>query len=158
MERSGASSIVARLTGDHALGIALLAGAVFLFWEASRLPLGTLRAPGPAMFPGALAVVLGFAAILTIIGGRHAARLAALSWPEARHAAQIMAVCAAGAFALERLGYRATSFAILFALLTVVERKPIASSCLVAAGVSLGSYALFASLLKVPLPIGVLGF
>ena len=60
-------------------------------------------------------------------------------------------------FALERIGYRLTMIALLVFILGVVERKQALPTALVALGFAYGSYFMFATLLKVQLPLGPWG-
>ena len=59
---------------------------------------------------------------------------------------------------MERLGYRLTVLLLLAFILGVVERKRPTLVAAMALGLSLGTFFLFGSLLKVPLPRGPLGF
>lgn len=145
---------------DRVSGIALVALALFVLEETvrQRLPLGSLANPGPAYFPGVLAcLVLAAGVALTVLGGA-GPRFASLQWREWRHALAILATIAFCALALERLGYRLTVFVALAFLLGYVERKPLAATFVLAAGLALGTFALFDTLLRVPLPRGPFGF
>ena len=138
-------------------GSALILLAVVTAWETRRLPLGTLHNPGPGYMPLLLALILGALGIVVILRGGSSPPLAALRWPEARHAAAILLGCGFAAFALEWLGYRLTVIVLLAFLLGVMERKSPAVLAAVALGLSLGSFFLFSNLLKVPLPRGPWG-
>ena len=70
----------------------------------------------------------------------------------------ILVVCAFGAFALERLGFRLTMIAVLIVFLGVIERRNPLAAAAVAIGFALASYFLFATLLKVQLPRSPWGF
>jgi hypothetical protein len=61
-------------------------------------------------------------------------------------------------FATERLGYRLTVLLMLGFLSKVVERRGWVQSLVFAFGLSFGSFFLFYTLLRVPLPEGPLGF
>ncbi len=130
--------------------------ALFTIEESWRLklPLGNLQNPGPAYVPALLAALLfGFAILIIVFGGR-SQLMAGVSWSEWRHAVAILAVCAFMALALERLGYRITIFAALAFLLGVVERRSMVATVAFAGVFSVASYYLFATLLRVPLPLG----
>ena len=145
------------LTTDRVAGAALALLALVVFWESRKLPLGSLSKPGPAYMPAALAaVLLAFGIALVVVGGR-AAKLAAVGWSEWRHAVAIFAVCAFAAWALERLGYRATVTVALAFLLGVVERKGVVFTAAFSLALALGSFLLFDTLLRVPLPRGPFG-
>lgn len=145
------------LTTDRVAGAALALLALVVFSESRKLPLGSLSKPGPAYMPVALAaVLLAFGIALVVVGGR-AAKLAAVGWSEWRHAVAIFAVCAFAAWALERLGYRATVTVALAFLLGVVERKGVVFTAAFSLALALGSFLLFDTLLRVPLPRGPFG-
>jgi putative tricarboxylic transport membrane protein len=145
------------LTTDRVAGAALALLGVLVIVESRSLPFGTLRNPGPGFMPVALALVLLAFGVAIAALGAAAPRVSAIGWSEARHAVVILAVCAATTFALERLGYRLSMLLALFVLLRLVEGKSLLASAVFAAGMAFGSYFLFDTLLRVPLPRGPLG-
>ena len=145
------------LTRDRVAGIALIIFALAIAWESRALPLGTWRNPGAAYMPLLTAVLLGLMGLLVAMRGGGPA-LAAVEWPEVRHALLLLGSCAFAAAALERLGYRITTAILVVFFLGVMERKHPAAVLAVALGLSLGSFYLFSDLLRVPLPRGPWGF
>jgi len=146
------------LTIDRAAGAALAVFALVVLWESRRLPLGSLSNPGPAYMPVGLAVLLLFGGIGIAVLGSGSAPLSSLGFRgEWRHTVAIFAACAFCAVGLERLGYRLTIFVALLFLLFVVERKGAVPSLVFAAGFAAGTFLLFDTLLRVPLPRGPLG-
>jgi hypothetical protein len=145
------------LTRDRVAGIVLVLAAAAIAWESRVLPLGTLYRPGAAYMPLVTAAALGFTGMLIALRGGGPS-LRALAWPEVRHAAFLLAACAFAAWALERLGYRLTVALMVAFFLGVMERRPPLAVLAVALGLSLGSYYLFANLLRVPLPLGPWNF
>ena len=145
---------IGRLSGA---GLAVLALLVVEETWRQRLPLGSVASPGPAYFPGVLALLLLAAgvAVAALAGGP---RVSSLDWTEWRHGVAIFATCAFCALALERLGYRLTIFVALGFLVGVVERKSSIATLGFAAALALGTFWLFDTLLRVPLPRGALGF
>lgn len=146
-------SRIARLNGDRLAGAALVVVALVIAWESRRYPLGRLGNPGPGFAPLALAVLMALLGGIVALRGRAVPALVAMGWSEAGRAAIILLACGFAALALERLGYRLTIFALLVVLLGLVERRPLVVVVILAAALSLGSYFLFADLLKVPLPL-----
>ena len=145
------------LTKDRIAGAALALFALAVIWESRTLPLGTFRVPGPAFMPVLLAtLLLIFGVLLAATGGR-AERFRSLRWEELPHAAAILAVCAFSALALERLGYRLTVLLVLAFLVKVVEKRSWLVAAVFALAVSFGSFYLFYTLLRVPLPLGPWG-
>jgi hypothetical protein len=146
------------LTTDRVAGAALVLVALLALVDSRGLPLGTLRNPGPAYMPVVLAgglLVLG--AFIAATGGR-APRAGDVGWREWRHALAIVVVGAFAAWGLERLGYRLTILLALLTLLGLVERKRLIVTVLAALGLAFGTFHLFATLLRTPLPRGPLGF
>jgi hypothetical protein len=150
------------LTTDRVAGGALFAIGVFVICESllsrRRLPLGTLHTPGPAYVPVVLALLLVVFGLVVVLLGARAPRLASVGWREWRHAAGIFVACAFCAFALERLGYRLTMTFAVLALLAVVERRGLLFSVLFAVGLAFGTFFLFDTVLRTPLPRGAFGF
>ncbi|HEX2115448.1 MAG TPA: tripartite tricarboxylate transporter TctB family protein [Alphaproteobacteria bacterium] len=141
------------LTRERVAGIVLVLAAAAIAWESRVLPLGTWRNPGAAYMPLLTAVVLGLTGIVIALRGG-GPTLQALAWPEARHAALLLAACAFAAWALERLGYRLTTAIMALFFLAVLERRNPIAAVIVALALSFGSFYLFSELLRVPLPRG----
>jgi hypothetical protein len=137
--------------------LALLALVVVEECWRGRLPFGTLASPGPAYVPVLLAVLLFVSGILLAAFGRGAIAGGAAGWGAWRHTVAIVATCAFVALALERLGYRITIVAACVFLIGVVERQRPLPTALVAIGLAAGTYWLFDTLLRVPLPRGPFG-
>ena len=145
------------LTTDRVAGAALALLSLVVVWESRRLPLGSLRNPGPAYMPVALAIVLlGFGALLVALAGK-APALSSVGWTEWRHTVAIFVVCAFAALALERLGFRVTITLSLAFLLRVVERKGSIFTAVLSIAFAVGAFLLFDTFLRVPLPRGPLG-
>src|SRR5256885_15645062 len=74
---------------DRASGIALAALALLVLEETwrQRLPVGSIANPGPAYFPGVLALLLLVAGAALTAGAHAGARRASLQWREWRPAA-----------------------------------------------------------------------
>jgi len=145
------------LTTNRVAAVALALLAVVVLFESRKLPLGSLHNPGPAYMPVLLALALLGLAILVAAWGGAGSGLRAVGWSEWRHAAAILGTCAFAAIALERLGYRLTMAISLGFLIGVVERKGVILTLVFAVAVAAGSYFLFDTLLRVPLPRGPFG-
>lgn len=142
------------LRSDQISGLLLLALALIVAWANLDYPVGSLHDPGPGYLPLALTIFLGATGLLIALTGRDSLRFAQVRWPEFTRAMLILVACAFAAAALERLGYRITMAALLVFFLGVVERKKPFVVAAVALGFSLISYAIFATWLRVPLPLG----
>ena len=145
------------LTTNRVAAVALALLAVVVLFESRTLPLGSLHNPGPAYMPVLLALALLGLAILVAAWGGSGSKLRTVGWSEWRHAAAILGTCAFAALALERLGYRLTMGLALAFLIGVVERKGVILTLVFAVAVAAGSYFLFDTLLRVPLPRGPFG-
>jgi hypothetical protein len=145
------------LTTDRVAGAALVLFGLVTVWESRQFPLGSLHRPGPAYMPVLLAILLILFGVATAALGSRSPRLAEVGWQEWRHAVAIFAACAFAAWGLDRLGYRLTMAGVLAFLLLVLERKGVVLGLVITVVVAWGSYYLFDTLLKVPLPRGPLG-
>ena len=145
------------MTVDRVAGLALGLNGLLAVVESLAFPLGSLRRPGPAFTPLALAVLLILLGAAVFAMGPGSRRLAEVGWHEWRHAVAIFAACAFAAWGLERLGYRLTMAAVVAFLVLVVERRGWALGLALTVGVPGGSFFLFDTLLHVPLPRGPFG-
>jgi len=145
------------LTTDRIAGSGLGLLALFVMWESRKLPLGTWHNPGPGYVPVLLAGLLLLLGGLVVTMGGRATPIGEVGWGEARHAAVILGVGAFIALALERLGYRLTMLAALLFLAWIVERKTPLAAAVFALALAFGSFYLFDTLLRVPLPRGPFG-
>jgi hypothetical protein len=146
------------LRSDQVSGLILFAVALGVGWADHGYPLGSMQEPGPGYVPLLLAIFLGLTGLLVALRGTRAQPLKSIEWPEAPRAIVILVACGVAAYALERLGYRITIFALLVFFLGVVERRKWYSALAVSVLFSLLSYGLFDTLLQVQLPHGPWGF
>ena len=143
---------------DRLSGTVLVLLGLFVVWERRVLPLGTHNQPGPGYFPLLLAILLIiFGGILIARGGLTRA-FRSLSWLEAPHAIAILSCSVFATLFMERVGYRITMIIILGFLLGAMERIRLWQALTLTLGLALGSFWLFDSLLRVPLPRGGWGF
>lgn len=158
-ERVGdAQAASSGLRSDRFAGLLLAAAGAFAAWESIKLPLGSLADPGPGYFPLVLAALLVLGGLLVAAFDSSSPAVRSVRWQEWRHALAILGTGGFAALAIEPLGYRLTVVVMLVFLLGVVERKPPLPVAAISAGVALGSWWLFATVLRVPLPIGNFGF
>jgi hypothetical protein len=145
------------MTVDRVAGVALVLIGVVTIWESRVFPLGTLQRPGPAYAPVVVAALLILFGVAVFAMGGRARRLAELGWGEWRHAVAIFGACAFAAWGLERLGYRLTMAVVVLFLLMVVERKGWALGLALTVAMAWGSFFVFDTMLRVPLPRGPFG-
>jgi putative tricarboxylic transport membrane protein len=146
------------MTTDRASASVLVLFALLVIWESRLLPLGSFRHPGPAYVPVLLASLLLIFGVLLILTAGRAPSLSSLRWTEWRHALAILAACVFAVFAIERVGYRLTMLLVLGFLVKFVERRGWVLSLTFAFSLAFGSFFLFYTLLRVPLPQGPWGF
>ena len=146
------------LRSDQVSGVMLLALALYVWWMNRAYPIGSLSEPGPGYVPLLLAIFMGSMGLLVAVSGGKSLPLAALEWSEAKRAVALLVACSVAAYALERLGYRITMAALLVFFLGVMERRSPLMVALVGVGFSLLTFYLFATLLRVPLPVSPWGF
>lgn len=146
------------MTTDRLSAAVLTFFAFFVIWQSQQLPLGTFRQPGPGYVPVLLASLLLLFAILIIFTAGRAPSLSSLHWTEWHHSLAILLACVFAVFAIERLGYRLTMFLLLSVLVKFVEKRGWALSITFALLLAFGSFFLFYTMLRVPLPRGPLGF
>ena len=145
------------MTTDRLAGAALVLIGIVAIWESRAFPLGSLHRPGPAFMPVLLAALLILFGLAVAAMGAAAGRLLDVGWAEWRHAAAIFGCCAFAAWGLDRLGYRLTMAAVLAVLFLALERLTVVTSLVLTIGMAWGSFYLFDTLLKVPLPRGPFG-
>lgn len=149
---------------DRWLGPCLVALAVIWLWLAFHYIPGARAEgePGPRAFPILLGVLLaGLGALMTAIAfgpRRHEAvedRIAAVSRREAAFVAGTFGMLMLYAFLLEKLGFvLATPLIILLAMRGILRVRAWTTSLLMAGGVTLACWLIFAKLLEAPLPRG----
>lgn len=146
------------LTTDRAAGVILVLFALLVIWESRLLPLGNLRHPGPAFIPILLALLLLLCGVLLVLTSGRARLLSSIRWTEWRHTLAIAAVSSCSVLAIERLGYRLTMLLILGFVYHLVEKRGWLLSVALSLSLAFGSFFLFHSVLRVPLPLGPFGF
>ncbi len=147
------------MTIDRLSGAFLVLLGLFVIWERRVLPLGTTSQPGPGYVPLILALLLLIFGVLLIAQGKGSKPLRSLTWEEAPHAAAILGCCLFITLFLEVIGYRLTMLIVMGFLFGVMERRNKWWLALILTfGFSLGTFWLFDSLLRVPLPRGGWGF
>ncbi len=147
------------MTIDRLSGAFLILLGLFVIWERRVLPLGTASQPGPGYAPLILALLLLLFGVLLVVQGKASKPLRSLSWDEAPHAAAILGCCLFITLFLETIGYRITMLIVLGFLFGIMERRnPWWLALILTLGFSFGTFWLFDSLLRVPLPRGGWGF
>jgi hypothetical protein len=159
-ERAPAATPAARggLRDDYVTGGALALAGLAIAWQSAQYPMGSLAEPGPGYLPFALGVALAFFGALVAAAGGRSPEFRWRRFDDGLKGLAILAGLAFAALALERLGYRITIAVLLVYYLGAVERRPWVTTLVLAVAVPVGTYYVFARLLRVPLPIGLFGF
>lgn len=146
------------MTIDRLSGAFMVLVGLFVVWERRVLPLGTASRPGPGYVPLLLALLLIVLGAILIARGKNAKKLGSITWTEAPHAVAILGCCVFVTLFMETIGYRLTLLLTLGFLFGVMERIKPWLALVLTLGLSLGTFWLFDSLLRVPLPRGAWGY
>lgn len=142
-------------------GLALVALALFLGWQAAQLSYYSSLGPGPGFFPLWLCILLGLLSVAALINSlRGASDPAPPFWPERTALLRIVTVIVGLAFiaaAMSTLGFPLTMLVFYLVLtLALGSRRPLEILATALIG-SFGLYHVFTRYLSQPLPPGVLG-
>lgn len=152
-----------RRRGDSVASLALIALGIAAFVYARRYDLGGLASPGPGFFPqigaGLLVAAGAFSALASLLSGdaldQHQERQPSPA-KGALRALGALAVLGAYTLALESIGFVIATPLLLGGVAWLSGAGYRASFATAAIG-TLAAYGLFAKLLSVPLPPGLLG-
>lgn len=145
------------MTGrDRAAAAVLLVFGLIALEEARKLRLGSIARPGPGFFPVLLAAAFSVVCLVLLVQAwrAHDAPAAAgtlLGW---RKIAAAMAALFVYAFALERLGFVAATFALLLFFFKALERQRWATALAGSLATAFVTYLVFKVWLNVQLPPG----
>ncbi|QIZ38606.1 tripartite tricarboxylate transporter TctB family protein [Saccharopolyspora sp. ASAGF58] len=157
-----------------AFGLAIFAVAIVVCVESISLVIWTPIGPGPGFFTVILGAVLGLLALAVMWDQRRQGETDGAQPRQSEEASEadpaprrrfrrparvwlVVGALVVIPFVLEPLGFRLTILALVLYVLLFVERRRVVSSVLIAAGASALSFYVFADLLAVPLPVGLLG-
>ena len=148
------------MRSNRYVAVLLFAFAGLVFLALSALPFGTARVPQAGFFPKILALLLMLLALLSFIEPRsfreseqEATQISAANW---FRLGIILAGLAGFALLLERLGFLLASFLLMVSLLRAVEAQSWPRMILTGFLAAVISYLIFARLLGVALPTGIL--
>jgi hypothetical protein len=146
------------LRADHVAGAFFVGFGLLVLALSGDLPTGGLSLPGSGFMPKIVAVLtIFFGAVLALRAGE-SRPFATVSWDDVKHATTVVAITAAAVALFERLGFLTTNVLLIFALLVVIERRPLLPAAVYSIGVVGITYVLFTYALKTPLQTGPLGF
>ena len=146
------------LRRDHIAGGLFLVAAATVLAVSGDLPVGSMAMPGAGMLPKlVLGLMIAFGLILMARAGE-SPPVATVPWTDLPHAIQVVVLTAVAVALYTLLGFIITMSLLLFSLLVVVERRSFLRATAFSVGVTVFAYFLFGTLLKSPLPHGLLGF
>jgi hypothetical protein len=140
------------LRADHIAGAGLIGAGLLVLALSGDLPIGRLSMPGAGFLPSLVAVLLVLFGIGLLVFAPQSLPFARLQWSDLPHAVAIVLISGVAVALYTRIGFIITMSAMLFALLVVVERKPLLTAAAVSVAATLLAYALFGMLLRVQLP------
>jgi hypothetical protein len=143
---------------DHLAGAAFVAAGLIVYAVSGDLPFGSMAMPGAGMLPKLVIVLLIAFGLLLFLRAADGPPFAELRWDDLPHAVRVVVVAGAAIALYESVGFLVTMAGLLFGLTFVVERRPFLPAVAFSVGVTALAYVLFNTLLKSPLPRGILGF
>ena len=146
------------LRRDHVAGGVFVAAGLFVLAASHDLPIGTLASPGAGMVPVLITVLMIVFGLIVMLQAGSGPRLAEISWHDFPHAAKVTAVAIVATALYSTLGFILTMALLLFALVYVIERRPLVTSLVFSISIPVTTFAIFEYLLKTPLERGLFWF
>ena len=140
------------LRRDHVAGGVFVAAGALVFALSDDLPFGSLASPGAGMMPKLALILLILFGLVLMLRAGESPPLAEIVWNDLPHAATVVGVSAVAVALYTVIGFILSISLMMLVLLYVVERRLLWRAAAVSAGVTIGSYYLFNTLLKSPLP------
>jgi putative tricarboxylic transport membrane protein len=140
----------------------LLVICLLFTYESFQLSLSDTLGPGPGFFPfwlGVLGAVLAVALLVQLHLNQVDVGAAVLEFDRAgvRSVIKVVVALAAGSAVLEIFGFRVSMLLLLGYLLYILDVRSWLAIAIFAALGSFGVFHVFFHLLRVPLPMGILG-
>ena len=146
------------LRRDHIAGCLFVLAALGVLVLSGDLPVGSMAMPGAGMMPKlVLGLMIAFGLVLMLRAGE-SPPMATVPWADLHHAIQVVVLAAVAVALYTVFGFIITMSLLLFSLLVVVERRSLVPAAAFSIGVTVFAYFLFATVLKSPLPRGLLRF
>ena len=144
--------------------LAVITGLLSLAYLGQGLtyPLGTLARPGPGIFPLFIGIMIFLGSLSTALGAMRKDTLPEeVQWPDKRgfwRIAAVTIVTLAYVIGLSNLGQIVSSVVVTFVVLHVMGMRSWVLKIGLALMIGFSTYYLFAKLLGVPLPQGIISF
>jgi len=146
------------LRRDHIAGCLFVLAALGVLVLSGDLPVGSMAMPGAGMMPKLVLGLMIVFGLVLMLRARESPPMATLLWADLPHAIQVVVLAAVAVALYTVLGFIITMSLLLFSLLVVVERRSLVPAAAFSIGVTVFAYFLFATVLKSPLPHGLLRF
>jgi putative tricarboxylic transport membrane protein len=143
---------------DMGSSVFLIALGGFIAWQAEKLSLGGISAPGPGFFPFYLSLLLILLGIAIFVQGVREKPEQQEAAPRKMRLAVTLIAIFIYPFLLEWLGYLLTTFLLMLLIIRMMLKKAWWFAPAVACVISAFSYLIFKVWLQVLLPAGLLGF
>ncbi len=140
------------LRADHVAGAAFVGFGALVIALSGDLPVGRLSMPGSGFLPMIVATLTIVFGLALIVRAQESGRFSELDWDDGKHAAMVTAITAAAVALYTVLGFIITMLLMMFALLTVIERRNPLRAGIYCITVVLFTYVSFVYGLKTPLP------
>jgi len=146
------------LRADHVAGAAFVVFGAVIIALSGDLPAGQLSMPGSGFLPKIIAALLMICGAALVIRGKESPAFADLGWSDLPHAAQVVAIAAAGILLYTTLGFLVTLIGMISTILIVIERRNPLRAGVYAIAIVTIVFVGFEYGLKLPLPNGPWGF
>jgi len=146
------------LRSDHVAGGFFVAFGILVIALSGDLPMGDLSMPGAGFLPKILACLAIVFGITLAARASESKPFATLEWSDMRHAGMVVVITALATAVYDWLGFLTTMVLLMFALLTVIERRNILRAATYSLAIVLITYVTFEYVLKTPLNTGPFGF
>ena len=146
------------LRSDRIAGAFFIVFAIIVFALSGDLPFGSLSSPGAGMMPKLLLVLMIAFGIALLFGAGASQPFADIEWSDGSHALMVVVIAGIAITFYQTLGFILTMTLLVFALLIVVERKPVLNAVAYSLGLTMIAWWVFGKALKSPLETGILGF
>ncbi|MEW6721172.1 MAG: tripartite tricarboxylate transporter TctB family protein [Thermodesulfobacteriota bacterium] len=140
--------------------LAILFGAAVVSYTIATLQVGSVRKPGPGMFPAVCGAGIVAVAGFWLAGSLKRKAGSSPFWTKGSWKVPLIAVFLMLVYTatMERLGYTLSTLVFLVVWQSLIEREPWVKTMIVSALACLFMYLIFVYLLRVSVPKGFVGF
>jgi hypothetical protein len=146
------------LRADHIAGGAFVLLGAFVLAISGDLPFGQLSMPGSGFLPRIVAIALIVLGLALMLRAGETEPLSSINWSDAKHASMVIVIAGLAIAFYTILGFLTTMFLMMGALLIIIERRHPLRAGIYCLAMVLGTYVVFSTLLKTPMPTGPFGF